>query len=493
MSRIQCFLRTLLFVLLVSSGINAAEIKDELLRTYTYLDLAECLEDFREREFFEFMYRYAHIERTPQHKFMVGLLYHHGLGTERDFDKARRWYKEASAGGYQFEPYLGREADAALRSLPEPETADSGHQPAMTPLELEFASQSPAGKLQLATQYLYGLCAPMDYDKGREWEIAAAEGGSREAILSVSENYRYGQFGYPIDTIQADMWKERLLTADLKPQSVVPPARKPALPGEQESMSKLLGDIFSETMREAGTPPADVKPVRDNTKPQSLGEYAGDIFEDGMRHYRAGEYYRAGLEFVEAAAFGIAEPECHFLLAEIQMGLCGDVNSYGAGKSYRIAADMGHRVAMVRLAYLHEEGMGVRRSLDQARLWYSRAGDIPEAREGLARVDKLLADGGAEDWQSSEEFRRVLADAQFRAGFNYSPFRMKDEMTRATGYLLKAADNGHPYAQYLAARLYKVGAPEYGVTADPGRAAVLLEEAARAGVREAAAMRGTGR
>lgn len=494
MSHARRFLHILLFILLAASMARSAGIKDELLRTYTYLDLAECLEDFRDRQYFEFVYRYAHIDRTPQYKFMLGHLYHHGLGTERDLVQARRWYKEASSGGYQFRPYLGNEAEAGLRSLDDIGAVADNSETEKTSLEREFASRSPSDKLRLATQYLYGLCAPMDYEKGREWEIIAAEENDRDAIRSVSENYRYGQFGYPVNTAQADQWSARLLTAELKPPSVAPPPPKPVLPGERQSASKLLGNVFSETMKEAGASPADVKPARDNTKTQSLGEYAGEIFEDGMRYYQAGDYHLAGLNFVEAAAFGLEEPECHFLLGKIQEeGLCGEANFYGAGKSYRIAADMGHAAAMLRIALLHEEGRGVRRSLEQARKWYALAGDLPEAREGLARVDRLLADAGSEEWELSPEFRLVLTDAQFRAAFNYSPFRLHDEMVKATGYLLKAADNGHPYAQFLAARLYKAGAPDYDVPADPGRAAVLLEEAARAGVRDAAATRGTGR
>lgn len=481
----------------------AAEIEWELLRTFTYLDLAECLDGFRDRQFFEFMYKYAYVDRTPQHKFMLGLLYHHGLGVPRDAAKAARWYREAAAAGYQFQ-ILGKEADAGLLELIEAGLFDPDAAPAAPPpgdLELRTAAESGREKLRLGIKFHYGLCADMDYDKARAWQIWAAESGDGNARNMVANSYMYGEYGYPLNKELGSEWLSGQRKQD---PGFVPPVR-----GDAANPLKRKGSILAEaralykqnqaagqTASPAGGAPESVT-LPDLSKmkkgePQSLSDYAQEIYETGLAYYRGDgesppDYFQAGLNFTEAAAFGLAEPECHFLLADIQeKGLCGDVNHYGAGKSYRIAAEMGHAESMRRLARLHEEGLGVRRSLAEAGKWYraASAAGVPGAADDAARVEALAAGQAGEDWELSPELHTVFIDAQLRAYFNHSVYMLPDEMLRAGRYLIKAAENGQPHAQFLASQFYRDGNAKLGIPKDNDKAAAMRDKAAQAGVTE---------
>lgn len=479
-------------------GVRAGEIKWDLMRTYTYLDLAEFLETCREREYFEFMYKYTHIERTPQHKFMLGLLYHHGLGVERDYAKAARWYREAAEGGYEFRPNLGEEAAKALESL----IADGLYDPAAraappppTAGELAAAAGTARDKLRMGIRLHYGICADLDYDKARAWQIWAAESGDPDAVEMVGNNYLYGECGYPRDEARGKEW---LSGTRKKDPGFTPPVSDSAV---RDAVKAPAGGILAEVAelarrrRSAGDdaesasgegPPV----VAESGAGQPLGEYAHQIFRVGLYHYqKTKDYYLAALNFTEAAAFGLEEPECHYLLGKIQEeGLCGEPNPYGAGKSYRIAADMGHAEAMMRLADLHRDGRGVRRSASEAARWYAAARDAGAAgaAEALGRAEKSLGEG---DGAWPPEMRRVVADAQLRAFFNFSPFMLAEEMKRSAGWLVKAAESGQPYAQFLLGRAYEKGDPRLDLPRDPALAAEWLEKARRAGVTEADAVR----
>lgn len=426
----------------------AGESFQKYPRIYTYMDLAECLEDFRDREFFEFVYKFAEIERTPQLMFMTGLLYHYGLGVERDCAKAAVWYRRASEAGYSFR-HLGQEADDGLRMVRDDASCGASERRARkTKIETSAADGDAEAMRRAAMQFYYGICAPLDYGRSEDWEKRAA---AQDRIEAMGNSLR--------SALQAA--SEAAATAAVSD-----------------------GCENAETQETGGAA------VR---KPQSLSEYAGEIFLEGMRHYEgdAGQtdYFSAALRFSEAAEFGIEEPMCYFLLADIQEhGRCGEPNMYGAGKNYRIASELGHAESMFRLASLHEEGKGVRRSRKEAAKWYSAAAEkgMDGALEGLRRVERHADDGGKEDWETSPTFRQILLDAQFRAFFNHSPYLLPDEMRRATQWLFKAADNGHLYAMYLTGMVYLDGSDVSGVSRDPEKADFFLRRAADGGIKEAA-------
>lgn len=58
--------------------------------------------------------------------------------------------------------------------------------------------------------------------------------------------------------------------------------------------------------------------------------------------------------------------------------------------AYRRQAEAGDRLACYMVGRFYEEGTGVGMDLDEAKCWYRRAaaGDLPEARESLSRLEE---------------------------------------------------------------------------------------------------------
>lgn len=426
----------------------------DFFRIYRNLDLAECLDQFKEREFFECIYGRAFVDKTPEDKFTLGLLYHHGLGVPRDAEKAARWYREAQAAGYRFRD-LGEEAAAALAELTaHPEPAHEGGTDAMADEERAALAAPGDRQLRLASRFWRGLCAPLDWEKAMEWEIRAAESGDKRAAEIVVDNFFSGNYAYPRDPARGRKWLDRQVAAGdayagiilgdlLRDGADGPPdyARALELYEKGAAAGHILGWQRLQHMHQNGLgverdekklaflrDKLDVgKSVRESVKeapPRPLGEYSADIHREGLALYEkartADDYFDAGMAFADAAGLGAEIPENHYYLGLIQEnGLCGKPNPYGAGKSHRIAALLGHPGAMMRLARLHEEGRGVRRSLRQAERWYARAREAGEegADAALERVRAALTPDHREEWEVSPEMRKVMRDARYRATF----------------------------------------------------------------------------
>lgn len=431
---------------------RAAEGPD-FFRVYRFWDLAECLDQFKEREFFECIYGRAFVDKTSADKFMLGLLYHHGLGVPRDPAKAVRWYREAAAEGYRFHD-LGDEADKALESIAETaQGADDPENEAMAEEERTALAADGEGQLRLASRFWRGLCAPLDWEKARDWEIRAAESGNDKAVGIVVDNYFGGDYAYPRDPARALTWLEKrtadgdsyagLMLGDLYSEGQAVPQdyaralelyEQAAADGHFLAWGRLyhmydqgLGVERNEEklalLRERLDVRKVVKEAMQEQAPRPLPEYAAEIYREGLVFYRddsaEADYFQAGMSFADAAGLGVEEADCYFRLGWIQEhGLCGQPNVYAAGKHYRIASLFGHAPSMMRLARMHEEGLGVRRSRAQAERWYAAAAAAgeKEAEQGLERLRSDSVPDDGEDWEASPEFRKVMEEARYRAG-----------------------------------------------------------------------------
>lgn len=376
----------------------------DLPRTYIYRDMAASLDAFREREFFEAMHRMAHTETTPHEKFVLGVLYHHGLGTEQDMEKARLWYCRASEDGYWY-PELGNEAAQALLEMEKNGETKTTSGTKLYQFESEGLQANAEEQLEIAERFFFGLCAPLDYDKAMEWELRAAGNGSIEAMRIAANSYAFGENAYPADPKKAAFWRKKL-SGDSKPAATFPDTANP------ESIAPV--------------PAAPVKPLVLDEEffkaSRPLSEYAAEIYEEGRRHYDGDDgkknYFLAGLRFGEAAAFGTTEPENYFRLGLIQeQGLCGIPNLFAAAKHYRIAAELGHAEAARRLAHMHETGTGVRKSLAEALRLYAQAhdGGNAEAKADFKRISAAMRPGHREDWEDCPDFAAIMKAARVRA------------------------------------------------------------------------------
>lgn len=434
---------------------RAGDGEPEFFRWYSVLDLAECLDEFKEREFFEAMQARVFEDGTADSKFMLGLLHHHGLGTPRDAARAARWYGEAAAAGYRFRE-LGDEAARALTALtkngtPTPAAPD----PALAAMIAAAERDGADEQLRLATRFQHGLCAPLDWEEAMRWEIRAAENGSLEAAKIVGDSFYLGLNAYPQDLSRALPWLEALAEkGDAVALLAVGDAYRQGLSGPPDEAKALamyekaaaldslrawqrLYEMHSQGLAGAAPDEEKLAFLRDQIDaakrfekavaagpPRKLSDRALELYREGLACYGTADDadadFRAGLLYLNAAAFGVEEADNYYRLGLIQEeGRAGIPNPFGAGKSYRTAALLGHADAMLRLARLHEEGRGVRRSLARAAHWYRAAekAGVAEASGALRAVEDRLAAGHREEWEDSPDFARLMEDARYRATF----------------------------------------------------------------------------
>lgn len=437
-----------LFVLAASALAAAPVDKPELLRVYNYRDLAECVEQFKEREFFESIYARAYSDQTSPDKFILGILYQYGLGVPRDEVKAYRWYREAAEAGYRHRE-LGREADEALARLrAKGITAPKTAVPEPTDEERTAMDADAGEQLRLASRFWRGLCAPLDWEKAMEWELRAAANGDARAMQIVIDNYTDGNYAYPRDPSRVRAWLEEqtaagnaaaatrlanLILSEAKGEEDYRRALElfemgakadnlAAWQGLMRMHSQGLGVERDEKKVEFLGKKLDIvgqarREMRES-RPIAVTEYAEGIYRQGLPLYERGDYFMAGMTFGDAAGLGVEVADNYCLLGLIQEeGRCGEPNPYAAAKQYRTGALLGNAPSMLRLAKLHEEGRGVRRSLLQAEKWCKLAAEAgePGADEALRAVRERLRSGSREQWETDPAFLRMMEDARVRS------------------------------------------------------------------------------
>lgn len=121
------------------------------------------------------------------------------------------------------------------------------------------------------------------------------------------------------------------------------------------------------------------------------------------------------------------------------------------------AAEAGHPRAATLLAWLHEDGRGTEKSIDQARRWYRSAADRGEASAMSALGRLSLHDKQPEVRAAARQlFERAArlgdADGQYFLGWVLaSPLEGQRDDASAYGWFIKAANQGHLGAQLAVA------------------------------------------
>ncbi len=116
-----------------------------------------------------------------------------------------------------------------------------------------------------------------------------------------------------------------------------------------------------------------------------------DLFDQGVRLYRAGNMEGAAKTFLAAAQAGHSG-------AQLQIGWhyekgAGVTQSYSeSAKWYRKSAEQGNSTAMSNLGLLYEQGLGVPEDWVQAASWYQRSADLGNA-EGESRLARAYEFG----------------------------------------------------------------------------------------------------
>ncbi len=142
--------------------------------------------------------------------------------------------------------------------------------------------------------------------------------------------------------------------------------------------------------------------------------------------------------------------------------------------------------AAVLLAKMYLTGFKVAPDINEARHWYSKAGEMGYM-PALQMVGLMYAHGDGvpvDAAKAATYFKKAgqagFAPAQYEMGqLYYNGDGVAQDKTEAGAWLLQSAKHGYLPALYAAGRMYELG--EGGASADDGKAAVFYKEAATKG------------
>ena len=154
-----------------------------------------------------------------------------------------------------------------------------------------------------------------------------------------------------------------------------------------------------------------------------------------------------------------------------------------AYREWKAAADSGHAEAQFDLGVLYAQGLGVRRDLTEAAFWYRRS-----AEQGNAEAEFALGQMYSRGWgvprDEADAIRwlqmanSVESDGPPTDWANVEGYGMPRDDQQAAYWYQKAAEKGHPEAEFNLARLYAGG---HGVKKDEEQAARWVSASATQG------------
>ena len=133
-----------------------------------------------------------------------------------------------------------------------------------------------------------------------------------------------------------------------------------------------------------------------------------------------------------------------------------------AFQEWKGAADAGQAEAQFDLGVLYAKGLGVLRDLPEAATWYRKAADQGNAEAQFA-LGQMYAKGWGVPRDVADALRwiemanSVESDGPPTDWLTDEGYGIEQDPQQAAFWYRKAADNGHPEAQYNLARLYASG------------------------------------
>lgn len=209
----------------------------------------------------------------PEVNFLLGFLHFHGLGMQKDYAKARRYFALAAEHGLTSAEYslgimaqrgldMPSDLDLAIRHLSS--AADRGHAPALLQLALIYETKGSKADLTTAFEcylraarlgvavaatrvaYCYeeGEGVLRDTNLSLDWYSKAAALGDATAHLRLSDIFREGLLGVKIDNALADSWRDRGEQLEhTAQQEEIRRYREAALNGHKGAQ-RILADIY---------------------------------------------------------------------------------------------------------------------------------------------------------------------------------------------------------------------------------------------------------
>jgi hypothetical protein len=305
-----------------------------------------------------------------------------------EFAKARAGFERlAQAGNPDAQFYLGRMAAQGLGVA-----ADAGA--AVSWYRLAAEQGHTEAQAVLGSHYFRGHGVTQSYPEAARWSRLAADKGHGGAAYNLAKLYRKGGGGLEADPAEAERWAK-------------------------VAMAKGFPDPFKDA-------PAQPTPTRE----------ARAIFDEGQRHYKAGDMVQAVEAFRRCAEMGDAT-------CQLQLGWHYDVgkgvarNDATAVRWYQAAAEQHHRVAQHNLGNMHQLGRGVRKNCRTAVEWFARSSmhNYPPGLYALGRMYQF-GFGVKEDRAKAHAFYRqsaALGDHKAREALaTFNNFVWPDQRSRDT-------------------------------------------------------------
>jgi len=133
-----------------------------------------------------------------------------------------------------------------------------------------------------------------------------------------------------------------------------------------------------------------------------------------------------------------------------------------AYREWMAAAEAGHAEAQFDLGLLYAQGLGVRRDLSEAAIWYRKA-----AEQGNAQAEFALGQMYSRGWGAPRDTTDAIrwmqmandpaSDGPPTDWARVEGYGIEQDQRQAAFWYEKAAQQGHPEAQYNLARLYATG------------------------------------
>jgi len=154
-----------------------------------------------------------------------------------------------------------------------------------------------------------------------------------------------------------------------------------------------------------------------------------------------------------------------------------------AFREWKAAAEAGQAEAQFDLGLLYAQGLGTRRDLTEAANWYRKA-----AEQGNAQAEFALGQMYSRGWGAPRDTVDAMrwmqmandpvSDGPPTEWARIEGYGIEQDPKQAAYWYEKAAEQGHPEAQYNLARLYATG---QGVPRDQGQALHWVRAAASQG------------
>ena len=355
---------------------------------------------------------------------IVGLCYLNGLGTSREYLKAREWFERSAAAGVPramldmgYLYHFGRGVPVDFSK-------------ALEWYERAAAAGEIVAANNIGALYYDGVGVTEDDTRAHQYYEQAALAGDGMAMDNIGKQYWSGR-GVPRDYTKAREWFEKGIAA-----------------GEPSAM-RDIGSLYRDG---AGVAKDYAKALEFFQMATDAGDVAaateiGNLYYNGnavsQDHVKAREYYEIAAEAGDRAAMrnlGVVYYNGGY-------GVTQDFNK--AREWYEKAAGAGEATAMLDLANLYENGKGVSQDNGKAREWYEKA-----AQTGNANAMNRLA-------------------ARYELGIG-----MPQDYAKAREWYEKAAATGDTDAMRSIASVYEDGR---GVAQDYDKAREWYEKAAAAG------------